>query len=199
VIDFITRPNRSQNHTVTESSFAVPCKPLAANLTSPTHPGQRSGFVPVTADQEFTPVYNLLVNDTKPIWIYCGQVNHCEKGMAMVINQNNSSPNTIEAYIANAAKIPLVNVTTPPAASAPPPPPAGSPAAQTGSFSFGGGGGGGFGSTAAAPPPAETAAPASTSTTAVQPSTFTGAAVPGFTAPDTSMVGLLVGALLAMW
>jgi hypothetical protein len=149
------------------------------------------------ANQEFTPVYNVLVNDTKPIWIFCGQVNHCEKGMAMVINQNSSSPNTIEAYIANAAKIPLVNVTTPPATSAAP------PAAGTGSFTFGGGGGGGgFGtSTVAAsqPPAVQTVAPASTSSTVVQPATFTGAAVPGFTIPETSMVGFLLGALLALW
>ncbi|KIW31154.1 uncharacterized protein PV07_02824 [Cladophialophora immunda] len=203
VVQFQFHP---KNHTVTESSFADPCKPIAANLTSATRPGLKSGFVPLTGTEPFTPVYNVLVNDTKPIWIYCGQTNHCEKGMAMVINQNDSSPNTIDAYIANAAKIPLVNVTTPPpSGSAPPPayggpppsessaPPAAPPAEST--FAFGG-----------APPassspvaPAQTVAPPSSSAV-VAPATFTGAAVPGFVPQSsTGVVGLALGALLALW
>jgi len=94
-----------QNHTVTESSFAEPCVPMAANLTSETRPGQKSGFVPVTTDTEFRPVYNLIVNDTKPIWIFCGQKPHCSKGMSMVINQNDTSGKTLEMYKAAAAQI----------------------------------------------------------------------------------------------
>ncbi|KAJ9664702.1 hypothetical protein H2198_000048 [Neophaeococcomyces mojaviensis] len=97
-----------KNHTITESSFAAPCMPMAANLTSPTRPGQRSGFVPVSADTQFRPVYNMLINDTKPIWIFCGQAPHCQKGMAMVVNQNMSSPDkTLEKYKAAAAQLPL--------------------------------------------------------------------------------------------
>lgn len=92
-----------KNHTITESSFAAPCKPIAANLTSAMRPGQKSGFVPVTPDTQFRPVYNLIVNDTKPIWIFCGQQPHCQKGMAMVINENTASGNTLEKYKAAAA------------------------------------------------------------------------------------------------
>jgi len=79
---------------------------MAANLTSTTRPGQLSGFVPVTGTEAFPPVYNLLVNDTKPIWIYCGQATHCAKGMAMVINQNRSdTAKTLENYKLAAAKL----------------------------------------------------------------------------------------------
>ena len=30
---------------------------------------------------------SFVVNDTKPVWIYCAQGNHCEKGMVLVINE----------------------------------------------------------------------------------------------------------------
>lgn len=107
-----------KNHTITESSFAAPCVPIASNLTTPERPGQKSGFVPVSADTTFRPVYNLIVNDTKPMWIFCGQQPHCARGMAMVINQNMSSPDkTLEKYKEAAAKL------------APAAPPAGSPSA----------------------------------------------------------------------
>lgn len=94
---------------------------MAANLTSETRPGQKSGFVPVTDDTQFRPVYNLIVNDTKPIWIFCGQKPHCAKGMSMVINQNDTSGKTLEMYQAAAALIPLgsTSAAAPPASSAP--------------------------------------------------------------------------------
>lgn len=82
--------------------------PIAANLTTPERPGQKSGFVPVTADTQFRPVYNLIVNDTKPMWIFCGQQPHCIKGMSMVINQNMSDTvKTLENYKAAAAQLPM--------------------------------------------------------------------------------------------
>src|SRR3954453_469271 len=71
------------------------------------HPGQKSGFVPVSADTQFRPVYNLIVNDTKPIWIFCGQQPHCQKGMSMVINENTASGNTLAKYQAAAAMLPM--------------------------------------------------------------------------------------------
>ncbi|EXJ90051.1 hypothetical protein A1O3_03119 [Capronia epimyces CBS 606.96] len=195
VVQFQFHP---KNHTITESSFAAPCKPIAANLTSATRPGLKSGFVPVTGKEDFTPVFNVLINDTKPIWIYCGQTNHCQKGMAMVINQNSSGPNTIDKYIANAAQLPIVNVTAPPPATssvvAPPPPPA--PPAATDTFTFGSGA---ATSSAVQAPPVETVAPPSTSTTAVAPATFTGAAVSLPVRHASSAAGLVLGALLALW
>jgi hypothetical protein len=45
--------NTPQNHTVTQSSFAVPCVPIGIstpNATTPEAPGIESGFVPVAAN-----------------------------------------------------------------------------------------------------------------------------------------------------
>lgn len=189
-----------QNHTVTESSFAEPCKPIASNLTSASRPGLKSGFVPVKGNESFTPVYNVLVNDTKPIWIFCGQTNHCQKGMAMVINQNSSGPNTIDKYIENAAKLPLTDTPpAPPASSvvAPPPPPAATQSvANTVTF----GGSPPPGATAPAPPPpppaAETIATPASSSVPAAPAVFTGAAV---RAREASAGLLVLGALVAAW
>ncbi|KIW18801.1 hypothetical protein PV08_03090 [Exophiala spinifera] len=190
-----------KNHTVTESSFAEPCKPIASNLTSVMRPGLRSGFVPVKGNETFTPVFNVLVNDTKPIWIFCGQTNHCQKGMAMVINQNSSGPNTIEKYIENAAKLPLTptpnaTVSTSSVVAAPPPPPA-TESANTVTF-----GATPPEVTAPAPPPPATTAAAETiatppsSSVPAAPAVFTGAAV---RAREASAGLVVLGALVAVW
>jgi hypothetical protein len=161
-------------------------------MSTPTRPGLKSGFVPVTGQEPFTPVFNVLVNDTKPIWIYCGQTNHCEKGMAMVINQNDTSGKTIEQYIANAAMIPLVSVAAPPpAAGTPPPPPP--PAAET-SVAFGQP----PASVVEPPPPVATVTPPS-QTVPVAPATFTGGASSLLARSSTGVVAVLFGALLAAW
>jgi hypothetical protein len=89
------------------------------------------------------------VNDTKPIWLYCGQVGHCQKGMSMVINQNMSDPvHTLENYQIAAAQLPIENGTTTPPPGAPPggPPSYGSTSTSTFTADF-------------PPPEATTAAP----------------------------------------
>ncbi|KAE8454129.1 hypothetical protein EG329_005053 [Mollisiaceae sp. DMI_Dod_QoI] len=80
-----------KNHSVTQSSFADPCHPLAG--------GFFSTFMPTTS--ESTTTFTLLVNDTKPIWIYCGQTtgNHCQSGMVAAINAP-STGNTLTAFTA---------------------------------------------------------------------------------------------------
>ncbi|KIN07215.1 hypothetical protein OIDMADRAFT_16032 [Oidiodendron maius Zn] len=92
-IEFIFNP---KNHTVTQSSFANPCHPLAG--------GFFSGFVPTTVSPAST-TFTITVNDTKPIWFYCGQTTgtHCQKGMVGAINAPTTG-NTLEAFIALAAK-----------------------------------------------------------------------------------------------
>ncbi|CAK7231542.1 hypothetical protein SBRCBS47491_007966 [Sporothrix bragantina] len=86
------------NHSVVQSSFGEPCKPLN------TGNGFFSGFQPTTSGQA-PDVFQIVVQDTNPIWYYCAQTkgNHCQAGMAGVINQNFNSPNTLAAYKANAA------------------------------------------------------------------------------------------------
>lgn len=75
------------NHTVTQSTFDNPCVPIA--VSDPTKKGIFSGFQPAAASeaQGQVPVFTIMVNDTKPMWLYCGQGPHCQKGMVMVINE----------------------------------------------------------------------------------------------------------------
>ncbi|KAL4256206.1 Cupredoxin [Pleurotus pulmonarius] len=86
---------RPKNHTVTQSSFSNPCRPLA-DVTGVQ--GFRSGFVPVAADATTFPTFEITVNDTAPIWGYCGQGNHCGTGMVFSINAVESGPNNFAAF-----------------------------------------------------------------------------------------------------
>lgn len=73
------------NHTVTQSNFDNPCVPLESSNGTAVD----SSFQPVaaSADKNEIPVFTIMVNDKKPMWLYCAQGPHCEKGMAMVINE----------------------------------------------------------------------------------------------------------------
>ena len=77
VIEFAFNP---KNHSVVQSSFADPCHPLAAG-------GFTSGFLP-TAVSPSGATFQIVVNDTKPIWFYCAQTtkDHCQSGMVGSIN-----------------------------------------------------------------------------------------------------------------
>ena len=86
-----------KNNSVTQSSFQLPCQPLAGGK------GINSGFNP-TAAGEAPQVFTVTVNDTNPVWIYCAQTNGalCQSGMSMVINQP-AGANSLAAY-QNASK-----------------------------------------------------------------------------------------------
>jgi plastocyanin len=73
------------NHTVTQSTFDNPCEPIVMNSANTT--GIYSGFMPVAAGATTSPVYTIMINNTTPIWLYCSQASHCQKGMTMVINE----------------------------------------------------------------------------------------------------------------
>ncbi|KAK4177159.1 hypothetical protein QBC36DRAFT_345674 [Triangularia setosa] len=62
------------NHSVVESSFGKPCQPKDANSLL----------------DDFSPVVQIEVKDTRPIWFYCAQNNGapCQSGMTGVVNQN---------------------------------------------------------------------------------------------------------------
>lgn len=74
----------AQSHSVVQSTFDQPCQPIQNNM--PSASGFFSGFMPVKAGAEMKPSYTIMVNDTKPIWYYCSQGDHCQKGMVGVIN-----------------------------------------------------------------------------------------------------------------
>ena len=86
-----------KNHSFVQSSFDKPCQPINGNAFF-------SGFMPTNAT-EAPQVFSISVLDTKPVWFYCGQTvgNHCQMGMAGVINQDfNSATNTLTKYKENA-------------------------------------------------------------------------------------------------
>ncbi|EHK15491.1 uncharacterized protein TRIVIDRAFT_165271 [Trichoderma virens Gv29-8] len=75
------------NHTVTQSDFDHPCTPISQVNSSVA--GIWSSFMPVAAGaaKKEIPVFTVMINDTKPIWIFCSQGKHCSNGMSMVINE----------------------------------------------------------------------------------------------------------------
>jgi plastocyanin len=72
------------NHTVTQSTFDQPCEPIAMNSNIT---GFFSGFMFIAPGSTDTAAYTIQINNTTPIWVYCSQAMHCQKGMTMVINE----------------------------------------------------------------------------------------------------------------
>ncbi|KAL8391820.1 hypothetical protein RB595_002141 [Gaeumannomyces hyphopodioides] len=81
------------NHSVVEGRFDAPCQPARE---SPVF----SGFTgPIQAGQEGPNVFQVTVNDTKPLVFYCSQNTgfHCARGMYAVVNPG-PAPQSIEGY-----------------------------------------------------------------------------------------------------
>jgi len=95
----VTFEFRPKNHTVTQSSFANPCVRFTG---SDGTPGFASGFQPVAADATEFPQFQIKINDTAPIWGYCGQTGHCGQGMVFSINSVESGANNFAAFKAKA-------------------------------------------------------------------------------------------------
>ncbi|KAG6872172.1 hypothetical protein C0995_012409 [Termitomyces sp. Mi166 len=95
-------PNTGLNHSVTQSSFNNPCTYLAASGN--TSAGFDSGL------QSAVTFTITIVDDTKPIWFHCKQVQHCGMGMVGSINAP-STGNTFDAFHQAALKIGSSEVT----------------------------------------------------------------------------------------
>ncbi|EAU81583.2 hypothetical protein CC1G_02599 [Coprinopsis cinerea okayama7 len=93
--DTVTFEFRSKNHTVTQSSFSSPCEAL---IREDGTTGFRSGFRPVPSGTTDFPRFSVRINDTAPIWGYCGQTGHCAQGMVFAINAVETGPNNFEAF-----------------------------------------------------------------------------------------------------
>jgi len=87
----------AKNHTATQSAFSSPCRKLALT-TNPVQQGFDSGFMPVDADATVFPTWNLTINDTSPIWVYCRQPTHCGLGMVLAINSDETSSRSSAAF-----------------------------------------------------------------------------------------------------
>lgn len=92
--DVIVFEFHKKNHTVTQSSFEDPCRPLSANGQT----GFDSGFIPVSDSLTEFPTWNYTVKDTAPVWAFCRQANHCGAGMVFAINSDESSGRSFNAF-----------------------------------------------------------------------------------------------------
>jgi plastocyanin len=71
VIQFVIH----STHSVANSAFDSPCLPISGSASI------WSGF-PSTDGT----IFSVTINDTTPQWLYCAAPEHCQSGMAMVIN-----------------------------------------------------------------------------------------------------------------
>jgi plastocyanin len=119
--DIIVFEFHQKNHTVTQSTFADPCRKMNVNGTT----GFDTDFMPVADDATTWPTWNLTVNDTAPIWAYCRQKvpkSHCGAGMVFAINSVESSERSFAAFqnLAKALNATVAADTSVPTTSAPP-------------------------------------------------------------------------------
>src|SRR5882762_11528823 len=55
--------------------------------------------MPVASNTSGTmPTFQITINDTQPIWGYCGQTGHCQAGMVFGINAPMNGSNTFTAF-----------------------------------------------------------------------------------------------------
>ncbi|KAA8572297.1 hypothetical protein EYC84_002923 [Monilinia fructicola] len=105
--DIIQFQFASGNHTVTQSTFDAPCVPISQSTNST---GVFSGFMDVTAANStgMVPVFSMPVKVKTPLWFYCSQAKHCQKGMVLVVNENTAANATrsLANFAALAAKAP---------------------------------------------------------------------------------------------
>ncbi|KAI0086390.1 Cupredoxin [Irpex rosettiformis] len=93
----------SKNHTVTQSTFANPC-------TKSSDTALDSGFQFVAANATTVPQYSFTmtnISSSTPLWFYCRQADHCQKGMVFAVNP--TADKTFQAYQAKAMSLGSVN------------------------------------------------------------------------------------------
>ncbi|TFK71177.1 hypothetical protein BDN72DRAFT_895894 [Pluteus cervinus] len=93
--DTVTFEFRSGTHSVVQSDFLTPCQSLEDSSRTP---GFSSGFRPTSASTTGFPQFQILINDTAPIWGFCGAPGHCGLGMVFSINAVESGPNNFSAF-----------------------------------------------------------------------------------------------------
>ncbi|KAJ7905791.1 hypothetical protein B0H14DRAFT_2301620, partial [Mycena olivaceomarginata] len=91
---------QSNNHSVTQSTFANPCQ-----IQTTPSPGIDSLFHFVGAGSTEIPVWSFTVRNLVPMWFFCAQtnpVNHCQHGMVFSLNANEEGSESFAAFQARA-------------------------------------------------------------------------------------------------
>ncbi|KAK2034898.1 extracellular serine-rich protein [Colletotrichum zoysiae] len=106
IVQFQFWPN---NHTVTQApSTQAPCMPLQDQNPNAVH----SGFIPGATNGSPVGTFNVQVENTEPMLLYCAQGQHCQLGMVMIINPKADAD--VQAYKQAAAQsqgnVPAKNV-----------------------------------------------------------------------------------------
>ncbi|KFY02320.1 hypothetical protein O988_02212 [Pseudogymnoascus sp. VKM F-3808] len=95
-------------HSVAQAAFDKPCEPssdtafFSGGVTTQALTSGKYRRQDASIDMK---IFTITVNDTKPIWYYCGFPGHCQGGMVGVINQAATGEKTIEAFAAAAKKV----------------------------------------------------------------------------------------------
>ncbi|KAK6596870.1 extracellular serine-rich protein [Botrytis cinerea] len=89
------------NHSVARAEYKQPCIPYED--TGAGKIGFWSGFEPISIVSNNPPTFNLVINDTEPIFFYCSAPGACQEGMVGVINANATQTFDVQfAYAENA-------------------------------------------------------------------------------------------------
>jgi plastocyanin len=70
------------NHTVTQSAEDQACVPLQQTNAAAIH----SGHIPFADGQQEVGTFNMVVQNTDTMFLYCATGPHCQEGQVMVIN-----------------------------------------------------------------------------------------------------------------
>lgn len=96
------------NHTVIRADYGYPCVPYEKILGA-GHPGFWSGWEPVDTILDNPPNWSVTINDTDPVFFYCGAPGSCiTYGMVGVINPNASTSLEKQRQLAEASTFVLV-------------------------------------------------------------------------------------------
>jgi plastocyanin len=85
----------AKNHTLTQSTFASPCTNISSPMT-----GIDTGYVFTPTNATSFQQFSITVNVSTPLWFYCRQTTHCQKGMVFAINP--TADKSFGAFQANA-------------------------------------------------------------------------------------------------
>jgi len=91
---YIKSPSSVQ-HSATQSTFDAPCTPVSGGFDTGI---QTTGSVNTNTGLTF----NLIVNDTQPLWFFSSANNDCKSGMVLAVNPPLSGDQTAAAFKQNA-------------------------------------------------------------------------------------------------